>query len=441
MEEISLKAAELQKEFDAFRDRQVEGDGSVPVENKEVVRERLADLDNELNHYLAGNYGVKSLKKTVYAKWLKSHQPFHWFVEFYRIVHEGGFDVIIGNPPYVEYKDIKKTYEVSGFRSEQCGDLYSFCTERSLALLRARGWLGLILPISIFGTDGFAPLQKLVLNSVDSAWVSCYANRPSQLFDGAQKRLTILVARRFTPKDATIFTTQYLRWRRAAFQNVFQSRIEYAPGHSNFSVFPAALEKLGSRLEVQAFSRLTATVERERLANAVTVATRYRVYYTRKFGYFLAFLDFVPEIIDVITGRRVPPSELKELGFASAESVSAVVALLSSSTFFWFWNVLSDCRNLNRRDLLAFPLNPERVHPELRQAFVALGERYLRELKGTSHRMCKGNLKIETFKYAECKPIVDEIDLVLARHFGFTEEELDFIINYDITYRTSAALE
>ena len=28
-----------------------------------------------------------------------------------------------------------------------------------------------------------------------------------------------------------------------------------------------------------------------------------------------------------------------------------------------------------------------------------------------------------------------------ARHFGFTEEELDFIINYDITYRTSAALE
>ncbi len=70
MEEISLKAAELQEEFDAFRDRQVEGDGSVPVENKEVVRERLADLDNELNHYLAGNYGVKSLKKAVYAKWL-----------------------------------------------------------------------------------------------------------------------------------------------------------------------------------------------------------------------------------------------------------------------------------------------------------------------------------------------------------------------------------
>ena len=33
------------------------------------------------------------------------------------------------------------------------------------------------------------------------------------------------------------------------------------------------------------------------------------------------------------------------------------------------------------------------------------------------------------------KPIIDEIDSVSARHYGFTEEELDFIVNYDIKYR------
>lgn len=33
------------------------------------------------------------------------------------------------------------------------------------------------------------------------------------------------------------------------------------------------------------------------------------------------------------------------------------------------------------------------------------------------------------------KPIIDEIDRVLAQHYGFTDEELDFIINYDIKYR------
>ena len=33
------------------------------------------------------------------------------------------------------------------------------------------------------------------------------------------------------------------------------------------------------------------------------------------------------------------------------------------------------------------------------------------------------------------QPIIDEIDYVLAEHYGFTDEELDFIINYDIKYR------
>ena len=33
------------------------------------------------------------------------------------------------------------------------------------------------------------------------------------------------------------------------------------------------------------------------------------------------------------------------------------------------------------------------------------------------------------------KPIIDEIDRVLAEHYGFTDRELDFIINYDIKYR------
>ena len=39
------------------------------------------------------------------------------------------------------------------------------------------------------------------------------------------------------------------------------------------------------------------------------------------------------------------------------------------------------------------------------------------------------------FNAAKSKPIIDEIDRVLAEHYEFTDEELDFIINYDIKYR------
>ena len=53
----------------------------------------------------------------------------------------------------------------------------------------------------------------------------------------------------------------------------------------------------------------------------------------------------------------------------------------------------------------------------------------------------KGDVK-ECYRYfpQKSKPIIDKIDTVLARHYGFTEEELDFIINYDIKYRMGKAL-
>ena len=46
-----------------------------------------------------------------------------------------------------------------------------------------------------------------------------------------------------------------------------------------------------------------------------------------------------------------------------------------------------------------------------------------------------------SFRVSKSKPIIDEIDRVLARHYGFTEEELDFIINYDIKYRMGGGAE
>ena len=44
-------------------------------------------------------------------------------------------------------------------------------------------------------------------------------------------------------------------------------------------------------------------------------------------------------------------------------------------------------------------------------------------------------LHIQSFQPRLSKPIIDQIDQILAKHYGFTDEELDFIINYDIKYR------
>ncbi len=85
------------------------------------------------------------------AAWRKSHQPFHWFIEFYDIVQErGGFDVIIGNPPYVEYSKERFPYNLQRgtFSSEPCGNLYAYIIERCLSLGILAGKTGVIVPTS-----------------------------------------------------------------------------------------------------------------------------------------------------------------------------------------------------------------------------------------------------------------------------------------------------
>jgi len=69
-----------------------------------------------------------------------------------------------------------------------------------------------------------------------------------------------------------------------------------------------------------------------------------------------------------------------------------------------------------------------------------LGQRYLKDLDKNSTMLVReqkqtGTTETQSFKIQKSKPILDEIDTVLAKHYGFTSEELDLILNYDIKYR------
>jgi hypothetical protein len=54
--------------------------------------------------------------------------------------------------------------------------------------------------------------------------------------------------------------------------------------------------------------------------------------------------------------------------------------------------------------------------------------------KNTSYKGV-GTVTYQEFFFGRSKEIIDKIDVLLAEYFGFTDDELDFIINYDIKYR------
>ena len=116
------------------------------------LRERLDDLRAELDRYLAtGEYGVREGDEKTYARWQASHQPFHWFVEFYGIMHNGGFDIIVGNPPYLETREV--LYSTKHFTTENSRAIHAMCVERGLILCRRNGCISMIVPLALVSTQ------------------------------------------------------------------------------------------------------------------------------------------------------------------------------------------------------------------------------------------------------------------------------------------------
>ena len=110
LERINESAEIASRAFDQFRKQQTALGGEVTATDKANLRSRLDALESELNRFLAVEYRVKPQADAAYTAWRDSHRPFHWFVEFYGIMNNrGGSDVIIGNPPYVEYSSLVGT--------------------------------------------------------------------------------------------------------------------------------------------------------------------------------------------------------------------------------------------------------------------------------------------------------------------------------------------
>ena len=185
---------------------------------KYELKERLTKLNDLLNHQMFGAVGTTA----DYDAWYQSHQPFHWLAEFYEIINgHGGFDVIIGNPPYVVYTDKAFPYKINKYyTTRDCANLYAFCVERSYQLLNNKFRFGMIVPNSSISADKMSPLQKqITINK--SCWISNYAWRPSKLFEGADMLLAIILN---TDKNKPqTFSTIYHKWYNEYRKDLFSS--------------------------------------------------------------------------------------------------------------------------------------------------------------------------------------------------------------------------
>ena len=124
-------------------------------------------------------------------------RPFDWRAAFPNVFANGGFDVVIGNPPYVRMELIKavKPYLAEHYRVvSDRADLYAYFYERGVGLLKDGGRLGFISSSTFFRTGSGEPLRRFLAETTAVETLVDFGD--AQLFEGVTTYPAIVVLRK-----------------------------------------------------------------------------------------------------------------------------------------------------------------------------------------------------------------------------------------------------
>ena len=162
------------------------------------------------------------------------------------------------------------------------------------------------------------------------------------------------------------------------------------------------------------------------------------VYYGYGYGYFGKILNYR----SYFKGENISESTGDKYYYVQESyNRNIFVALMNSSLFYWYYVNYSDGHNFTKTVIGDMPFEYFE-----NAKILLLTDRLMNDLESksnikTANYKSTGRIEYREYYPKKSKLIMDEIDKILAKHYGFTEEELDFIINYDIKYRMGEELK
>ena len=426
---INALSAKVAQDFEEYRALQL---GTTKYElmarTKKNLKDSLAQINEQLNQLLH-----QTQTGVPFAHWYDSHKPFHWFAEFYEIiVGHGGFDVIIGNPPYVEYAKVKNQYKLENFTTILTGNIYAQVLENSFHLHNKSGYVGFIVPVSAVCTDRTKSLQEFLRNKY-TRFISSFDVFPQRLFTGAAQRLAILLL--VPPNSRILYTSRYHRWLQEERSSLMNS-IAYS---SNELDLPTWTPRVYNRVDISILSKLNKNTP---FGTYLSTIETHPIFVHRIINNFVKALDFEP-FFQKSSGEVTHSDDYKTY-YINPKFMSLAISVLNSNIFYWYWRIHGDGFHCGAKDIAKFPITINNIPLNAIQELNTLCKQLMDDLNNNSSvrtrdQKTTGTIRLQTFFVGKSKPIIDEIDRVLAQHYGFSDEELDYIINYDIKYRMGRA--
>jgi hypothetical protein len=141
------------------------------------IRAKLSALAAKADRVIAGDRDVKAALASEAEVQLASdttddspRRPIHWPLAFPEAIAAGGFDAVLGNPPWVSYAgraaqplaDSLRRYYTNSYESfAGYRNLQGLFIERVGAIVRPEGRLGLVIPSSMAELDGYSPVREV----------------------------------------------------------------------------------------------------------------------------------------------------------------------------------------------------------------------------------------------------------------------------------------
>ena len=422
---VEESLANLDRLTAAYRASQMErggGSGDYQRAAKASLRAAQSAAAERFDRQLAVAYGVDPADAAGFAAWRASHRPFHWYAAFHAVLSAGGFDCIVGNPPYVRVGGVD--YLTKEQRAWKFSDIYGLVMVRSLQLLAGKGRVGMIVPLSLTFSGDFAKLRKLLIDGKRN-WFSSYDNIPASIFAGVSQRCTIWLGDR---GGNTQHTAPMYRWR-SAFRDNLMSNVEYQTIR-NDDISENGIPKISGDDCVSVLLKL----------DTLAVSGVRQISTKRKGSPFLGFSqaarNFVsvfkeePPTLDAESLNPISASKVGRLKLANRKVVDAAYAATSGDFYLWYWLVRGDGFDVTSWIVSSFvetlgilPVRHFEAQALLGQ--VLHGQRF----KALQFKKNAGKY-VGNFNYRGLPQLTRRADLLMLAGLGATAEEAIAVFDY-----------
>ena len=355
-----------------------------------------------------------------------------WFHDVFSRPSKEGFDIVIGNPPYgAKYDNETKRYykntyvTANSIRGLQKGslDTYTLFIELGYNLLRRDGSFAYIVPISLTSSDSLTGVHRILMGNCDTIHISSYAVRPKPVFENAVVNTSILLFQKTgTPCQHLYSTKMHRRGNEFDLQKLIDNlQFVDVKGQTLYGRIP----KIGSEIEKNILNKL---FKQKKLGTLVKTSGSPIIYRFAGGRYF-----------KVVTNYSNGSSAERTIFFANKKIADAVGCILSSNLSFWFYQIFSDNLNWKTYEIENFTL--PQLSTENVEYLDKLYSRYLTDIEAKANvRTTSGEStynvdSFKEYKIVRSKAIIDEIDDYICPLYGLSQEETDFIKNYELEFR------